>query len=76
MINSNNQKPGCCAICGYFLTASESYAGHRCLNPGHWQAAGLLAPSDFYRMAQIAAKLNAELNHRFDHQNGSNLRAS
>jgi hypothetical protein len=72
MITMNGHKPGRCAICGYFLTSSEIYAGYRCLNPGHWQAAGLLAPNDYYLMAKITAKSNAELNHRFNHQNGSN----
>jgi hypothetical protein len=57
-------RPKRCAICGYYLTTGEKYAGRRCLDPGHWQAAGVLAPADFYPMARLTAQVRAELNQR------------
>jgi len=56
----NSQQPSCCHICGYYLTITAEFSGHRCLDPGHWQAAGLLRPRDFYPLAQIAAAAHAE----------------
>lgn len=56
----------CCAICGHYLTTSEKYAGQRCLDPGHWQATGKLASTDFYSMARLAAQARRELNRRFE----------
>jgi hypothetical protein len=71
MSKINSHKPMQCAICGRYLTTIDKYTGNRCFDPSHWQAAGLLASSDFYPMARLAAQANAELNLRFDHQNGS-----
>jgi hypothetical protein len=48
-------RPKRCTICGCYLTLNEEYVGARCLDPGHWQAAGLLTPPDFYTMARIMA---------------------
>lgn len=64
MLNIKNENPGVCHICGCYFTIVNEYCGHRCLDPGHWQAAGLLAPDDFYPMALIAAQSNAELSFR------------
>jgi hypothetical protein len=50
-----------CMICGGYLTTDEEYIGYRCVDPGHWQAAGLLAPRDFYAMARLVAGARAEL---------------
>ena len=47
-------KPERCSICGCFLTTVAAYNGSRCLDPAHWQAAGL-NPSNFYAMARIMA---------------------
>ncbi len=66
MLRINVAKPDCCPICGYYLTIIEKYAGSRCLDPAHWQAAGLLSPTDFYPMACIAAQANAEQNRRLE----------
>lgn len=46
--------PQQCIICGYYLTTHPDYADRRCLDPAHWQAAGL-APRDFYSLALIMA---------------------
>jgi hypothetical protein len=59
-------KPPCCAICGYYLTTDEQYLGHRCVDPEHWQAAGLFSPRDFYLMARLVAGAGAELAQRAD----------
>jgi hypothetical protein len=64
-------KPNQCTICGYYLTTGEEYAGHRCLDPGHWQAAGLLSPNDFYPMAIITARASIEFNLRLANQHRS-----
>ena len=64
-------EPGRCTICGYYLTTSDEYVGYRCLDPGHWQAAGVLVSSDFYPMARLAAQAHAELNIRLNDQLGS-----
>lgn len=37
-------KPPRCPICNDWLTAEKRYAGYRCINPDHWQAAGLAMP--------------------------------
>jgi hypothetical protein len=66
MSKTEIDKPNCCAICSHYLTTSEEYAGQRCLDPGHWQAAGVLASTDFYSMARLAAQTNVELNRRFE----------
>jgi hypothetical protein len=60
MGTTNHGEPGICLICGHYLTTIDVYTGHRCLDPGHWQAAGLLAPNDFYPMARLAAQAQAE----------------
>jgi len=59
-------KPTYCMICGYYLTTDEQYTGNRCVDPGHWLAAGLLAPRDFYLMARMVAGARAELARRRD----------
>ena len=46
--------PECCSICGSYLTTNEQFASERCLDPAHWQAAGL-APTDFYSLAIVMA---------------------
>lgn len=57
-------EPDSCSICGYYLTTANEFAGHRCVEPSHWQAAGLLSSSDYYRMAEIAAWISEELSQR------------
>jgi hypothetical protein len=57
-------EPQHCMFCGYYLTTLEKYAGSRCVDPAHWQAAGMLAANDFYPMARIAAGAHAELDQR------------
>ena len=57
-------KPNNCTFCGYYLTTLDEYAGSRCVDPAHWQAAGMLAAHDFYPMARIAAGAHAELDQR------------
>lgn len=64
LITTDIQQPNSCAICGNFLTTSEKYAGQRCLDPGHWQATGLLNPTDFYLLSRIAARMGTELERR------------
>jgi hypothetical protein len=71
MLMTNGHQPDQCSICGFYLTSTETYGGNRCLDPGHWQAAGILAPTDFYQMAQIAARAQGKINQRFDHQRKS-----
>lgn len=66
MITSH--RPSCCLICGHYLTTDEQYTGNRCVDPGHWLAAGLLAPRDFYLMARMVAEERAELARRPDKQ--------
>ena len=56
--------PNQCVYCGYYLTFDEKYAGQRCVDPAHWQAAGQLAPRDFYAMARLVAKAGAEIAQR------------
>jgi len=58
-MTTNNHQPGRCTICGCYLTTVQDYAGDRCLDPAHWQAAGL-APRDFYAMARIMATGQAQ----------------
>ena len=43
-----------CTICGCYLT-TEDCVDSRCLDPAHWQASGLSAPTDFYALARIMA---------------------
>jgi len=38
-------KPDCCPICGYYLTMDVEFAGQRCVDPAHWQAAAYLRPA-------------------------------
>lgn len=68
MLTTKINKPTCCAICGHYLTTNAKYAGQRCLDPGHWQAVGLLASTDFYSMARLTAQASVELNRRFEAQ--------
>ena len=60
MLKVNILKPASCAICGNYLTASGEYA-QRCLEPGHWLAAGKIAPADFYSISRLAAQIRVEL---------------
>ena len=55
MTSQTPGKPERCAICGCYVTLNEEYAGSRCLDPGHWQAAGVFTFPDFYTMARIMA---------------------
>lgn len=73
MVRINASKPKCCSICGYYMTTSESYAGSRCVDPGHWQAAGVLDPGDFYPMARIASRANVELSARLSNEDEPGL---
>ena len=54
MTIGRTRTPQRCTICGCYLTTIEKYANERCLDPGHWQAAGL-ASSDFYSLARLLA---------------------
>ena len=54
MTISRIRTPERCVICGCYLTTMAEYADNRCLDPGHWQAAGL-ASSDFYSLARLLA---------------------
>ena len=56
--------PTHCVFCGHYLTIDERYAGQRCVDPAHWQAAGQLAPRDFYAMARLVAGAGAEIARR------------
>jgi len=60
MVLAETHQPAQCTICGYYLTIGEEFAGYRCLDPAHWQAAGLLTASDFYPMARLAAQAHLE----------------
>lgn len=60
MTRTQNSKPDQCTICGSYLTVTEEYAGARCLDPAHWQAAGILNSTDFYPMARIMAEATAQ----------------
>jgi hypothetical protein len=71
MADLNQTQPGQCTLCGYYFTVLKEYAGHRCLDPAHWQAAGLLAPNDFFPMAQLMIYVGAESNRRHDRRTGN-----
>jgi len=45
-----------CPICEGILSLDTNIVAGRCNEPSHWQAAGLLSASDYYAMAQIAAR--------------------
>ena len=60
----NTRRPRRCLICGHYLTLKEKSVGNRCVEPGHWQAAGRLAPRDFYLMARMVAEIRTELEWR------------
>ena len=62
-------KPDPCPICGYYLTTAPQFAGCRCIDPAHWQAAGVLSSRDYYPMAKIASGAHSELNRRPDNHN-------
>lgn len=64
MTNILIQQPDSCAICGHYLTISDKYLGQRCLDPGHWQATGLLDPTDSYLLARLAALFGVEQKQR------------
>jgi hypothetical protein len=59
-----SEKPDCCPICGNYLTTARQFNGHRCADPGHWLAAGQVAPTDYYRLAEVFAQERIELNQR------------
>ncbi len=59
-----NNKPRRCPICGYYLTTALEFAGCRCIDPGHWQAAGVLTSRDYLPMAQLASYAATEQNRR------------
>jgi hypothetical protein len=58
------KEPDCCPICGYYLTTAIQFNGHRCTDPSHWLAAGQVAPTDYYRLAEVFARDSVELNER------------
>lgn len=62
--NLNITEPATCRICGYWHTLSAQYLGNRCVDPGHWQAAGLISFKDYYSLAKVAAEARKELPHR------------
>jgi hypothetical protein len=64
-------KPPRCPICGYFLTTANQFAGCRCVDPGHWQAAGILNPQDYYPMAKIVSGALTEQNQRINGNNNN-----
>ncbi len=55
-----NDIPGRCKICGNYFTTSAEFASSRCMEPGHWLAAGVLSPTDYYPIAKIAARASAK----------------
>ena len=59
-----SQKPESCPICGNYLTTAREFNGLRCADPSHWLAAGHLAPTDYYRLAEVFAQDSVELNQR------------
>jgi hypothetical protein len=61
---TTTRKPDSCSICGYYLTTAIEFSGHRCIDPSHWQAAGLLTSGDYYPMAKMAAWARIETNQR------------
>ena len=44
-----------CPICSGMFTSESRSIDDRCQNPAHWQAAGMLASTDYYQMARITA---------------------
>jgi len=56
-------KPLCCPICGQYLTTHIYFYGCRCLDPSHWQAAGLLGKNDYYAMGQLIVQQMLESHH-------------
>lgn len=65
---TTDDTPERCPICGYFLTTAAEFTGRRCVDPGHWQAAGVLSPRDYYPMAQIASQADVERHQRSTNQ--------
>ncbi|MCB0175881.1 MAG: hypothetical protein KDJ97_35595 [Anaerolineae bacterium] len=65
--NLDIAEPVTCRICGYLHTLSAQYAGNRCVDPGHWQAAGLISFKDYYSLAKVMAEAKNELNYRSKH---------
>jgi len=64
MTKTDLRSPERCGICGLYLTTLEEYGPSRCLDPGHWQAAGIITSTDFHPMAWIVAHANGQLNRR------------
>ncbi len=65
-------RPDRCPICGYYLTLAVEFAGCRCIDPAHWQAAGKLASRDYFPMAKIVSAASIELNQRAIRRNALN----
>lgn len=65
-------EPKSCPICGHYQTIAATFAGYRCIDAGHWQAAGLITPRDYYLMAKIAAWAKKDLNLRLMNQAAAN----
>lgn len=61
-------QPERCPICGYYLTTAVELTGSRCVDPGHWQAAGVLSPRDYYPLAQVASQASVERHRRSTYQ--------
>jgi hypothetical protein len=47
--------PRLCPICSRYLTTAKEYGSGRCVDPGHWIAAGELSSDNFYELARVAA---------------------
>lgn len=58
------EQPECCPICGDYLTTAIQFNGYRCADPSHWLAAGRVASTDYYRLAEVFARDSVELNQR------------
>jgi len=52
---------------------AAEFTGQRCVDPAHWQAAGVLAPRDYYPMAKIVSAASVELNQRSTQKDILNL---
>jgi hypothetical protein len=55
-----NNKSNCCPICGHVQTMDAQFPGTSCIDPAHWQAAGLLSPHDYYPMARMMARASGK----------------
>ena len=50
------QSPQSCPFCGLNLTVDTHSVRRQCVDPAHWQGAGLLSSHDYYAMAKLAAR--------------------